>query len=118
MVNVISSSRYRINRKRIRQVVDNILAERGFSKDYVVNVVFVGRIKMKSITLKYKNENVALPVLAFPYGFQETSEGKIIGEVFICYPQAVLLAAQRNKRVEETIIFLIKHGVGNLLKET
>jgi ssRNA-specific RNase YbeY (16S rRNA maturation enzyme) len=40
----------------------------------------------------------------------------LLGEIFICYPQAVLLAAERNKKVETVIEQLIKHGIENVIK--
>jgi len=81
-----------------------------------VTIVFVGKNKMKSIASTYKNENIALPVLAFPYRTDKTMEEPLLGEVFLCYPQVVLLAAERNKRLDALIDELIIHGIKNLLK--
>lgn len=86
-----------------------MMSASGIDSSLTINLVFVGKNKMRKIAAKYKKENVALPVLSFDYGEK-------IGEVFICYPQAVLLAAQRNKKVEEILIYLIKHGIENILK--
>jgi rRNA maturation RNase YbeY len=116
MINIISSSRYKIERKIIRQYLEEILIENGFSSEYTVNLVFIGRNKMRQISSKYKNEDVALPVLAFPYKGEVVEGEKIIGEIIICYPQAVLLAAERNKKVNQIINQLSKHGFSNLLK--
>lgn len=116
MINVISSSRYKISRKRIKQITDEAFTKYNIPSDYIVNIIFIGRIKMKQIAQKYKKEDVALPVLAFPYNLQEAEGKRILGEVFICYPQAVLLAAERNKTVDYILNELIKHGVENLLK--
>ncbi len=115
MVNVVSSSRYKIDRKKIRQIADSILAEKGYSQGYVLNIIFVGKIKMRQIAKKYKKEDVALPVLSFPYKAEKMGEERIIGEVFICYPQAVLLAAEREKKVEYILTELIRHGINNLI---
>lgn len=82
----------------------------------VLNIVFIGRKKMKDIATKYRQENVALPVLSFSYLDDPKKNEKAIGEVVICYPQAVLLAAERNKRVDDIIMQLVKHGVENILK--
>jgi ssRNA-specific RNase YbeY (16S rRNA maturation enzyme) len=71
---------------------------------------------MKSISSTYKNEDVALPVLSFPIRDNSNPEKEFIGEVFICYPQAILLAAERNKRVDDLMTELVEHGVRNLLK--
>lgn len=81
----------------------------------IVNLAFIGRNKMKHLAENYKKEPIALPVLSFFYN--EKHEGKILlGEIFICYPQAVLLAAERNKRVDEVIDNLVVHGLTNLVE--
>jgi len=54
---------------------------------------------------------VALPVLTFYYKEQN------IGEIFICYPQMILLAAERNKTVDYILDFILKHGIENLIKQ-
>jgi ssRNA-specific RNase YbeY (16S rRNA maturation enzyme) len=71
---------------------------------------------MKQIANQYKQEDVALPVLAFPYDENPSSDEHLIGEILMCYPQVVLLAAERNKRVEDMITQLIEHGIRNILK--
>ncbi len=115
MINIISSSRYRINRKRLKTKTEEILKTLGVPENETLNIVFVGKNKMREVAKTYKNEDVALPVLSFAYK-QTVDDEPIIGEVFICYPQSVLLAAERNRKVEETLLTLIKHGVENLLK--
>ncbi len=104
MINLISPSRYKINRKKIKEEV---------KIDENINVIFIGKNKMRSIAIKYKRENVALPVLSFSYREKQVPDVPT-GEIFICYPQAVLLAAERNKRVDDMIISLIKHGIENI----
>lgn len=115
MVTIISSSRYRINRARLKGTVERVLTESGSLTSHL-NLVFVGKTKMRSISSTYKHEDVALPVLSFP--IRDTSDPKreFIGEVFICYPQAILLAAERNRRVDDLMTELVEHGVRNLLK--
>jgi len=68
---------------------------------------------MKTVAKRYKKEPLALPVLSFTY---DREKDNLLGEVFVCYPQAVLLAAERNKKVEIIIESLIKHGIDNILK--
>ncbi len=116
MINVFSSSRYTIDRKKIRQVIYTYLSEKGIGDEYVLNVVFVGRNKMKAVTSKYKKENEVLPVLSFQYKNERTEDGQMLGEVIVCYPLAILLAAERNKKVDDIMTYLIKHGIDNLLK--
>jgi len=116
MINVISSSRYKLDRSRIRKLVSDILVAKGISETIIVNLIFVGRNKMKKLSETYKKESETLPVLSFTYDEKNKDEEVLLGEIVICYPQAVLLAAERNRRVEETIMTLIKHGIDNLLK--
>jgi rRNA maturation RNase YbeY len=116
MINIISSSRYRINRKRLKLKSEEILNALGVPGNETLNIVFVGKNKMREVAKTYKNEDVALPVLAFPFKEIVVENEAMLGEIFICYPQAVLLAAERNRKVEETLISLIKHGIENLLK--
>lgn len=115
MINVVGSSRYKVNRKALKDHLESLFQQVNIDAQSVVNLVFVGKRKMRDIALTYKNEDVALPVLAFPY--KETANpDNLLGEIFICYPQAVLLAAERNKKVEDTIKQLIDHAFKNLLK--
>lgn len=116
MINVVSSSRYKINKKNIKSKTGEVLNKLGVAPDLTLNLVFVGRNKMRALALNYKKEDVALPVLSFPYKGEAMEEENLLGEIFICYPQAVLLAAERNRKVDETLTELIKHGVQNLLK--
>lgn len=116
MINVITSSRYTTDRKKIRLLVREYLNQKGIGDEYVLNVVFVGKNKMKTITAKYKHEDQALPVLSFPYKGEKSEDGKLIGEVIVCYPLTILLAAERSKKVDDMMVFLIKHGIDNLLK--
>ena len=89
------------------------MSQRGISENNEINIVFIGRIKMKTIVEQYKKEPDALPVLTFKYD-EKHDEKKILGEIIICYPYAILLAAERNKKVDDMILKLVDHGLKNL----
>lgn len=116
MINIISSSRYKIDRKLIKKTAEDILTKYGLPANVILNVVFAGKKKMKTVAAKYKQENVALPVLSFSYIDEQKQDEKPLGEILICYPQAVLLAAEKQKKVDNIILQLIKHGVENILR--
>ncbi|KKP69418.1 MAG: hypothetical protein UR68_C0052G0009 [Candidatus Roizmanbacteria bacterium GW2011_GWA2_35_19] len=116
MINLVCSSRYRINRSILKSKTQDLLSKADVAPEKILNLVFVGKTKMKSLALLYKKENIALPVLSFSYRNDVLDGEKLLGEVIICYPQAVLLAAERNRKVDETLLSLIKHGIENLLK--
>ena len=116
MINIFSSSRYKINRKKIKLFIENIFEKDQINFEHSLNVVFVGKNKMKVFTNKYKNEKETLPILSFKYNEDVGEKEVLLGEIIICYPLAILLAAERNKRVDEIINQLIEHGIENLLK--
>ena len=116
MLQIITSSRYLIDRKRIRLCVEKIFVEFKIDPSLSTNIIFVGKNKMRSIASTYKHEDIALPVLAFPYRSDTDMTEPLLGEIFLCYPQVVLLAAERNKRLDPLIDELIIHGIKNLLK--
>lgn len=116
MINIISSSRYKINRKKIKIFVQEVFEKEQIDPNYSLNVVFVGKNKMKVFTEKYKNEKETLPVLSFKYDEDIGEREVLLGEVIICFPLVILLAAERNKRVDEMINELVKHGIKNLIK--
>ncbi len=114
MITIVTSSRYKLNKKEIQRRAMTFLQSYTTDSTAMVNIVFVGKRKMTEIANEYKHENVALPVLTFPY--HEKAAEKLLGEIFICYPQAVLLAAERGKKVDQILIQLVEHGMSNLFR--
>lgn len=125
MVKVITTSGYLVPRRELELVANKLLVSHGFENE-LVNLVFVGARKMRAVSRQYKQEDVALPVLSFSYLGESGNQSFIspptvdsqtlIGEVLICYPQAVLLAAERNKPVDYIMKELVRHGVENIVK--
>ncbi len=116
-INITCPSRYKIDRKVIREAIGNFVKQKNLPlpENSVLNVVFIGRNKMKALASKYKGENEALPVLTFP--MQEKMEDELLlGEIVICYPSAVLMAAQKEKTVNKIIEFLLNHALNVLFK--
>jgi rRNA maturation RNase YbeY len=116
MIHIVGSSRYKVDKKAIRKQIDPYLPKVGLDPTGIINIILVGKRKMTQIASTYKHENVALPVLSFTFNETTDPDEHLIGEIYICYPQAVLLAAERGKRVEETFQWLIEHGIRNLVK--
>lgn len=117
MVKVYTSSRYKVNKKSLESFAQTYMEKRHVG-EYGVNIVFVGKRKMKEIARTYVNEDVAKPVLSFTFNEDsaDSDDMPLLGEVYLCYPQVVLLAAERNKTVKQTTEQLIEHGINNLLK--
>lgn len=116
MITIVVGNRYRVDVRACRKVAQDYLSRNGVSKDINLNIVFVGRRKMKSIASTYKNENVALPVLSFPYSKDDDLiDEKLLGEIYICYPQIVLLAAEKDRSVGYVLEEILYHGIDNLI---
>ncbi|MBP9815900.1 rRNA maturation RNAse YbeY [Candidatus Woesebacteria bacterium] len=116
MIHIVVGNRYKVERKMYASAAQNYLDQKGIEQDAQVNIIFVGKRKMTEIAAKYKNERVALPVLSFSYmSDPEYEKEKLIGEVYLCYPQVVLLAAEKDKSVDTMMIEMIEHGINNLL---
>ena len=113
MINITTSSRYIINRPLIKKVVTDFISKNKLINQ-TINIIFIGKNKMKTLAKQYKNENTALPILSFKYK-EKINEENLLGEIFICYPQVILLAAERNKKVEDVMVKLLNHGLENLL---
>lgn len=101
MINIICPSRYKINRRLIRKRIIPL-------PNLIVNIIFVGKNKMRSLANQYKKDNIIHPVLTFYY-----REENLV-EIFICYSQVILLAAEKNKKVDEMILQLINHGINQV----
>jgi ssRNA-specific RNase YbeY (16S rRNA maturation enzyme) len=118
MVKISVSSRYGIDKKSLAEHAQKRLKRAG-AGSFLVNIIIVGKRKMKSIEKACNQDAIAHPVLSFT--FNETSaptgETPLLGEIFICHPQAVALAAERSRSVNKTLRQLINHGIDNLLKE-
>ena len=41
----------------------------------------------------------------------------LLGEIFLCYPQVILLATERSKRSNEMINRMVEHGLKNILED-
>lgn len=116
MINIVCPSRYVVNRATIKQVATDFLVKNQISTRQTLNIVFIGTRKMREIARTYKKEDEALPVLAFAYHEIDHAGEQFLGEVMLCYPQVVLLAAERGKRVDVMIQQLLEHGVRNIIQ--
>ncbi|MBI4004624.1 rRNA maturation RNAse YbeY [Candidatus Roizmanbacteria bacterium] len=114
MITITAPSRYKLNKKLLKEKAQTYLHGYEVLDSANLNIIFTGKRKMFALSSQYKHEHVALPVLTFPYNPTQTES--LLGEIFICYPQAILLAAERQKKVDVMIVKLIEHGIDNLFK--
>ncbi len=112
-------SRYRVDRKRIRTTLANLLDQQGVNSPVEVSVAIVGDRKMKDLSKKYKGEDRTRNILSFSLNEGEkmtAPQGVIrLGDIVISYPIARLEAARDEMLVDDKIDELVIHGMTHLL---
>jgi len=110
------SSRYPIERPRIRLLIKKILGDQGENKDIEVSLAFVGDRKMKELNKKYRQLEETTDVLSFSLE-KDNFPDKVLrlGDIVISYPQARKQAGENNLTVDQEIDRLVEHGLLSLL---
>lgn len=115
-MDIFCDSRYKVDRKKIRDVVAKTLADHGVVSQAEVSVVVVGERKMRELHKKYMETDEPTDVLSFPLeGASFPDEILRLGDVVVCYPVAVVQARENNRMVDEEVNFLVEHGCLHLL---
>lgn len=118
-VQIFVESRYRINRKRVKSVIDKVLEKNEVSTPVEVSVAVVGDRKMRELSKKYKGEDKTHNVLSFSQTEGQTvqSENDVLnlGDVVISYPQVIREASAEEVYVDDKIDELVEHGLMHLL---
>lgn len=112
-------SRYKVNRKRIKKTIDEVLTANSVSSIVEVSVAIVGDRKMRSLNKKYRNLDKTTNVLSFPLG-----EGQVIktpdnasrlGDIVISYPEVIRESARDEMLVDDKVDELVTHSMKHLL---
>ncbi|MFH0864481.1 MAG: rRNA maturation RNase YbeY [Candidatus Gottesmanbacteria bacterium] len=116
---ISTESRFPVNKKLMRETVENFLEQQKVKADIEVSILVVGDRKMRELNNKYRKLDHTTPVLTFA---QEEGKAFVsppdkilrIGDIVISYPQTVLMARDENKMVDQKITDLVSHGLSNL----
>ncbi|MEM4270743.1 MAG: rRNA maturation RNase YbeY [Candidatus Pacearchaeota archaeon] len=118
-VPIYVESRYKVDRKRIRNLVSKILNSKDIAAKVEVSIAIVGDRKMRSLSKKYKNEDKTRNVLSFSLREGESvpssSDTLVLGDVVISYPEVIKEASKEEMLVDEKIDQLVEHGLMHLL---
>ncbi len=118
-VPIFVESRYRVNRKKIKQIVIDTVVKNGVMGPAEVSVAIVGDRKMKELNKKYRDLDKTTNVLSFSQtegeGFVLPKEILFLGDVVVSYPKVIEEASAENMLVDEKINELVEHGVLHLL---
>ena len=116
---IFVESRYRVDRKRIKNTVSKVLAKHEMKGPAEVSIAIVGDRKMRAFSLKYKGEDKTRNVLSFSLSEGEStylsSEVLRLGDIVISYPQVIREASEEEVLVDDKIDELVEHGMLHLL---
>jgi len=114
-------SRYKVNRKKIKEAVHEVLDVKSITSKCEVSLAFVGDRKMHALNLKFRNLDKTTNILSFPLGEGEQTplpSGVLrLGDIVISYPQVIKEAARDDMMVDDKINDLLQHGLLHLLGE-
>lgn len=119
-------SRYRGNRKRIKEAVFSVLAKQQINLAVEVSIGIIGDRKMKLLNKKYRGKEGTTNVLSFSLSEgqpsvlpppQRKKEGEVLrlGDIVISFPQVIAEASRDEMFVDDKIDELVKHSMLHLL---
>lgn len=116
---IFVESRYRVNRKRIKQAISKVITEHEIKGPVEVSVAIVGDRKMRALSKQYKGEDKTRNILSFSLSEGEStylpSEVLRLGDIVISYPQVIREASEEDVLVDDKIDKLAEHGMLHLL---
>ncbi len=118
-VSIFVESRYKVNRKRIRSLIANLLNSHRIVDKVQVSVAIVGDRKMRELSKRYMNENKTRSILSFSLTEGEDTnlprDILFLGDIVLSYPQVIKEAAEEEVFVDDKIDELVEHGLMHLL---
>jgi len=117
----------KLSQKYLNKIAEETLEVAKFKKPVEISLVITGEKRIRSLNKKYRKINKITDVLSFGladglHSSAETMEPTVIsnkiiylGEIFICYPQAVKQAKQKKHSVKKELTILLIHGILHLL---
>lgn len=116
---IFVESRYKVNRKRIKSKVTQVLMRHEIKSPVEVSIAIVGDRKMRSLSIKYKGEDKTRNILSFSLSEGEStylpSEVLRLGDIVISYPQVIKEASVEEMLVDDKVDELVEHGMLHLL---
>ena len=112
-------SRYKVNRKRIKQKVEEVIQAQSMNSPVEVSIAFIGDRKMRLLSKTYKGEDRTRNILSFALNEGQPSilpDDKLrLGDIVISYPFLIREAAEEDELVDDRVDMLVEHGLMHLL---
>lgn len=116
---IFVESRYKINRKKIKQVVNKVLNENQITSPVELSVAIVGDRKMRELSRKYKGEDKTRNILSFSQNEGEAiklpTDTLTLGDIVLSYPEVIKDASRDEMLVDDKVDQLVEHGLLHLL---
>lgn len=120
-VSITKQGNYPVNTSTVKKKLADFFAKNGIVSEAEVSIAIMGEKKMMELGNKYLKDKKLHNVLSFTQdeikgGFVFPPDGIIrLGEIAICFPQAVREAKEENCLIDERVYELIEHGANHLL---
>jgi probable rRNA maturation factor len=116
---IFVESRYKINRKRIKKVIESVIANNEVAGSVEVSVAVVGDRKMRELSKQYKGEDKTRNILSFSQSEGESivspGDALRLGDIVLSFPQVINDAVRDEMLVDDKVDQLIEHGLMHLL---
>jgi probable rRNA maturation factor len=118
-VPIFVESRYKVNRKKIKQAITDLLSKKSITGSVEISVAIVGDRKMRELSKRYKGEDKTRNILSFSQREGEPMGGienrLRLGDIVLSYPQVISDAARDEMLVDDKVNELVEHGLMHLL---
>jgi probable rRNA maturation factor len=112
-------SRYKVNRKKIKETVIKTLLKQQINIPVEVSVAVVGSRKMQALNKKYRDIDKPTNVLSFSQtegeAVMQPPDKLYLGDIVVCYPVVVEECARDNMLIDDRVNELVEHSLMHLL---
>jgi probable rRNA maturation factor len=116
---IFVESRYKVSRKRIKKVIESVIAKNEVTGPVEISVAVVGDRKMRELSKKYKGEDKTRNILSFSQTEGESiavpNDVLRLGDIVLSYPQVINDAVRDEMLVDDKVDELVEHGLMHLL---
>ncbi len=118
-VSIFVESRYKINRKRIKKKLAQVLDKNEVSGPVDISIAIVGDRKMRELSRKYKGDDKTRNILSFSQNEGEKvvnpTNALRLGDIVLSFPVVIMESARDDMLVDDKVDDLVEHGLMHLL---